>query len=91
MRGEKFFLPWVSEKPAIMGKNAHLSRPWAENPHPYSDLKEFSNHSGDNDIPDSVYGQNHFAPSIIIDEISIRSVRPGYGMDNDMMNFGLSW
>ena len=56
-----------------------------------TDLKEFSNHSGDDHIPDSVYGQNHFAPSVIIDETSVRSVRPGYQMDNDMMDFGLSW
>ena len=56
-----------------------------------TDLKEFCNESEGNDIPDSFYGQNHFAASIIVDETSIKSVRPGYNMDNDMMDFGLSW
>ena len=56
-----------------------------------TDLKEFYNHAEDNDVPDSVYGQNHFAPCIIIDETSIRSARPGCEMDNDMIDFGLSW
>ena len=56
-----------------------------------TDLKEFCNEPEGNDIPDSFYGQNHFAPSIIIDETSIKSVRNGYNMDNNMMDFGLSW
>ena len=56
-----------------------------------TDLKEFYNHAKDNDVPDSVYGQNHFAPCIIIDETSIRSARPGCKMDNDMIDFRLSW
>ena len=54
-------------------------------------IKEFCNCSGDNDVPDSLYGKNLFAPSIIIDETAIRSVRPGYDMGNDMKDFGLSW
>ena len=56
-----------------------------------TDLKEFSNHPRDDDIHDAVYGQNNFAPSIIVDETSVKSVSPGCDMDNDMMDFGLSW
>ena len=57
----------------------------------FTDLKEFSNHLRDNDIHDAVYGRNNFAPSIIVDENSVKSVSPGCDMDNDMMDFGLSW
>ena len=56
-----------------------------------TDLKEFSNHLQDDDIHDAVYGRNNFAPSIIVDENSVKSVSPGCDMDNDMMDFGLSW
>ena len=56
-----------------------------------TDLKEFYNYTEDNDVPNSVYGQNHFAPCIIIDETSIRSARPRCKMDNDKVDFGLSW
>ena len=56
-----------------------------------TDLEEFLNHLQDDDIHDAVYGQNNFAPSIIVDETSLRSLSPGCNMDNDMMDFGLSW
>ena len=56
-----------------------------------TDLKEFSNHLRDDDIHDAVYAQNNFAPSIIVDAKSVKSVSPGCDMDNDMMDFGLAW
>ena len=56
-----------------------------------TNLKDFSNHLQDDDIHDAVYSQNKFAPSIIIDANSVKSVSPGCDMDNDMMDFGLSW
>ena len=54
-------------------------------------LKWFSNHPQDNDIHYAVYVQNNFAPSIIMDAKSVKSVSPGCDMDNDMMDFGLAW
>ena len=56
-----------------------------------TNLKHFSNHLQDDDIHDAVYAQNNFAPSIIIDANSVKSVSPGCDMDNDMMDFGLAW
>lgn len=55
------------------------------------DLEQFSNHLQDDDIHDAVYRQNNFAPSIIVDETSVRSLSPGCNMDEDVMDFGLSW
>ena len=56
-----------------------------------TNLKDFSNHLQDDDIHDAVYSQNNFAPSIINDANSVKSVSPGCDMDNDMMDFGLAW
>ena len=56
-----------------------------------TNLKDFSNHLQDDDIHDAVYAQNNFAPSIIIDANSVKSVSPGCDMDNDMMDLGLAW
>ena len=56
-----------------------------------TDLKQFSNNLRDDSIHDAVYEQNNFAPSIIVDEKSVKSVSPGCDMDIDMMDFGLSW
>ena len=53
--------------------------------------EKISNHLQDSDIHDAVYAQNNFAPSIIIDANSVKSVSPGCDMDNDMMDFGLAW
>ena len=55
------------------------------------DVKEFSNNLRDNNIHDDVYAQNDFAPLIIIDAKSVKSVSPGCDIDNDMMDFGLTW
>ena len=55
------------------------------------DLEQFSNHLQNDDIHDAVYRQNNFAPSIIVDETSVRSLSPGCNMDEDVMDFGLSW
>ena len=54
-------------------------------------LSEFSHHSGTDSLNDAVYGRNNIASSIIIDEKSVSSVTPGHDMDDDMMNFCLSW
>lgn len=54
-------------------------------------LAEFSHHSGKDGLNDAVYGRNNIASSIIIDEKSVSSVTPGHDMDDDMMNFCLSW
>ena len=37
------------------------------------------------------YGKDNIASSIIIDEKFVSSVTPGHDMDDDMMNFCLSW
>ena len=54
-------------------------------------LSEFSHYSGTEGLNNAVYGRNNIASSIIIDENSISSVTPGHDMDDDMMNFCLSW
>ncbi len=54
-------------------------------------LDEFSYHSGTDGLHDAIYGKNNIASSIIIDKKSVRSVTPGHNMDNDMINFFLSW
>ncbi len=54
-------------------------------------LAEFSHHSGTDDFHDAVYGTNNISSSIIIDKKSFSSVTPGYDMDDDMMDFWLSW
>ena len=54
-------------------------------------LSEFNHHSGTDGLNDAVYGRNNIASSIIIDEESVSSVVPGHDMNDDMMNFCLSW
>ena len=54
-------------------------------------LAEFNHHSGTDGLNDAVYGRNNIAFLIIIDEESVSSVTPGHDMDDDMMNFCLSW
>ena len=54
-------------------------------------LVEFNHHSGTDGLNDAVYGRNNIASSIIIVEKSVSSVTPGHDMDDDMMNFCLSW
>jgi len=54
-------------------------------------LAEFSHHSGTDDLHDATYGKDNIASSIIIDEVSVCSVSPGHDMDDDMINFCLSW
>jgi hypothetical protein len=54
-------------------------------------FSEFSHYSGTEGLNDAVYGRNNIASSIIIDENSVSSVTPGHDMDDEMMNFCLSW
>ena len=54
-------------------------------------LPEFSHCTGTEGLIDAVYGTNNITSSIIIDENSISSVIPGREMDDNIMNFCLSW
>ncbi len=54
-------------------------------------LLEFSHYSGTEGLKNALYGRNNIALSIIIDENSVSSVTPGHDMDDNMMNFCLSW
>ena len=54
-------------------------------------LAEFNHHLGKEGLNDAVHGSNNIASSIIIGEESVSSVIPGHYMDNDMMNFCVSW
>ena len=55
------------------------------------DLPEFSHYMGPDGLNDAVYGRNDIASSIIIDGNSVSSVTPGRDMDDNIMNFCLSW
>ena len=55
------------------------------------DFVEFSHNSGTDGLNDAVHGRNKIASSIIIDKKSVSSITPGHEMDNDMINFCLSW
>ena len=54
-------------------------------------LPEFSHYTGTEGLNDAVYGRNDIASSIVIDGGSVSSVTPGHDMDDNMMNFCLSW
>ncbi len=54
-------------------------------------LPEFSHYTGTEGLSDAVYGKNNVVSSIVVDGRSVRSVTPGHDMDDDMMNFCLSW
>ena len=56
-----------------------------------SGLPEFSRCSGPDGLNDAAYGRNDIASSIIIDGSSVSSVTPGHDMDDNIMNFCLSW
>ena len=56
-----------------------------------SGLPEFSCCSGPDGLNDAAYGRNDIASSIIIDGSSVSSVTPGHDMDDNIMNFCLSW
>ena len=56
-----------------------------------SGLHEFSCCSGPDGLNDAAYGRNDIASSIIIDGSSVSSVTPGHDMDDNIMNFCLSW
>ena len=56
-----------------------------------SGLPEFSRCSGPDGLNDAAYGRNDIASSIIIDGSSVSSVAPGQDMDDNIMNFCLSW
>ena len=56
-----------------------------------SDLPEFSHYTGQDGLNDAVYGKNDIASSIIIDGNSVSSVTPGSDMDDNIINFCLSW
>ena len=56
-----------------------------------SGLHEFSHHSKEGDLNDSMYGRQGMTSPIVIDETSLSSVTPGHDMDNDMINFSFSW
>ena len=59
--------------------------------HSCDGLPEFSHYTGTEGLNDAVYGKNNMASSIIIDEHSISSVTPGHEMDDNIINFCLSW
>ena len=52
---------------------------------------EFSHYAGTEGLNDAVCGRNDIASSIIIDGNSVSSVTPGREMDDNIMNFCLSW
>ena len=54
-------------------------------------LTEFSHYMGTEGLNDAVYGRNNIASSIIIDGNSVGSVTPGREMDDNIMDFCLSW
>ena len=54
-------------------------------------LTEFSHYMGTEGLNDTVYGRNNIASSIIIDGNSVGSVTPGHEMDDNIMDFCLSW
>ncbi len=54
-------------------------------------LLEFSHCMGAEGLSDAAYGKNNVASSIIIDGNSVSSVTPGREMDDNIMNFCLSW
>ena len=54
-------------------------------------LLEFSHHMGTEGLNDTACGTSNVAPSVIIDGKSISSVTPGHEMDDNIMNFCLSW
>jgi hypothetical protein len=54
-------------------------------------LPEFNHYRGTEGLNDAVYGRNDIASSIIIDGNSVSSVTPGRDMDDNIMNFCLSW
>jgi hypothetical protein len=54
-------------------------------------LSEFNHHSGTASLNDAVSGTNKRASTISIDGKSVSSLTPGHDMDDDMMNFCLSW
>ena len=56
-----------------------------------ADLPEFSHRTGKHGLNNAVYGRNNIASSIIIDGNSVSSVTPGHDMDDNIMNFCLSW
>ena len=54
-------------------------------------LLEFSHCMGTEGLSDAACGKNNVASSIIIDGNSVSSVTPGREMDDNIMNFCLSW
>ena len=54
-------------------------------------LLEFSHYMEPEGLNDAVCGANNIASSIIIDGNSVSSVTPGREMDDNIMNFCLSW
>ena len=54
-------------------------------------LVEFSHHSGISDVHDTVYEKGCMTPSIVISNKSVGSLRPGCEMDDNIVNFCLSW
>ena len=54
-------------------------------------LTELSHCSGTDSLHDAACGRDNIASSVIIDEASVSSVGPGHFIDDDMMNFCLSW
>ena len=54
-------------------------------------LTTFSHYMGTEGLNDAVYGKNNIASSITIDGNSVGSVTPGREMDDNIMDFCLSW
>ena len=54
-------------------------------------LSEFSELRKKCALPDAVYAKNNFASSIVIDATSVKSLAPCKNVEDDVMNFCLSW
>ena len=54
-------------------------------------LPEFSHYVRREGLNNAVYGTNNIASFIVIDRNSVSSVTPGHQMDDNIMNFCLSW
>ena len=54
-------------------------------------LSEFSVLRNERALPDAVYARDNFASSIVIDATSVKSLAPGQNVEDDIINFSLSW
>ena len=54
-------------------------------------LSGFSELRKERALTDAVYAKDNFASAIVIDATSVKSLAPCENMDDDIMNFCLSW